>query len=109
MRRRELAGVLLASVVLLTATTRADTEIGEVGFQFLNLGTGARVEALGAGTVLADGADALAWNPALTARISSPVASLSWFNWMTGVEAGHAAGRAAAKDSDPHLGHQVAS
>ena len=24
-------------------------------------------------------------------------------------EAGHAAGRAAAKDSDPHLGHQVAS
>ena len=93
MRREMLPGIVSALAVLLQgAPLRANTDIGETGFSFLNLGTGARLEALAAGTVLAEGADALAWNPAITARATSPSASASWFNWMTGIQAGHVAG-----------------
>ncbi|MBZ0266848.1 hypothetical protein K8I85_01715, partial [bacterium] len=90
--RRGTAGIALACVALAASPVAANTEVGENGFHFLNLGTGARLEALGAGTVLATGADALGWNPALTARLRQPAASVSYFNWMTGVEAGHVAG-----------------
>jgi len=89
--RRGTAGFALAVAVFATSTAQANTEVGENGFHFLNLGTGARLEALGAGTVLATGADALGWNPALTARLRQPAASVSYFNWMMDVEAGHAA------------------
>lgn len=91
MRDRSVAGLALLAAVIAAPAASANTEVGEQGFHFLNLGTGARLEALAAGTVLAEGADALGWNPAATARLRGPAASVSYFNWMTGVEAGHIA------------------
>ena len=87
------AAIALAWMTLAAAShpARAD-ETGRPGFQSLNLGTSARIDALGeTGTTLADGADALDWNPARLLRTPGVSASVSYFNWLDDIEAGHAA------------------
>jgi hypothetical protein len=62
----------LALGILLTApaaSVRAADGAGNAAYQFLRLGSGARIEALGeAGTAMAEGIDALVWNPARLGR-----------------------------------------
>ncbi len=84
------AGKALLLAGLVPALALADT--GRPGFQFLNLGTSARLEALGGtGGVLADGADALDWNPARVLEAPGRSATASGFNWMEDVVGVHAA------------------
>lgn len=87
---------LLASILSLLATPAlllAGEGAGTTGFRFLSLGAGARAEALGtAATAIAEGADALSWNPALLARLRGPTAAASGFNWLEDVTVANAAG-----------------
>lgn len=86
-----LLGVGIAACLLATPAARA-VESGQTSYHFLNLGAGARTEALGeAGTVLAEGADALVWNPALLTGLPGVSASASWFRWLVDTQAGHVA------------------
>lgn len=79
-------------LVAVTATKAVGDETGRPGFHFLNLGTSARLEALGgAGATLAEGADALDWNPARIVRSRGLSATASWFNWLDDTQGGHAA------------------
>lgn len=92
---RALVPVTVALTLLAPGPGYAVSEVGQAAFHFLNLGAGARTEALGeAGTALSDGPDALAWNPALLASLRAPGFSASWFNWLADVQAGHVAGAA---------------
>ncbi|MFN8176481.1 MAG: PorV/PorQ family protein [bacterium] len=94
MKRFAIGALGLAGIVrlaLVPAAFGAD-ETGRAAYQFLNLGTGARLEALGGvGATLGEGADALDWNPARLSGISAPSASAAWFNWLSDVQGGTAA------------------
>ncbi len=81
--------LVLAGFVPIAA---AADDTGRPGFQFLNLGTSARLEALGGtGGVFAEGADALDWNPARLLEAPGRSATASGFNWMEDVVGVHAA------------------
>jgi hypothetical protein len=89
--RRTLAGILL--LMATPALLLADEGVGTAGYSFLTLGGGARAAALGtAATAIAEGADAMTWNPALLARLRGPTAAASGFNWLEDVSVGEAAG-----------------
>lgn len=84
----------LRSALLLALATpaMAPADVGRPGFQFLNLGTSARLEALGGtGGALAEGADALDWNPARLLDAPDRSATASGFQWMEDVVGAHAA------------------
>ncbi|MEZ5065503.1 MAG: PorV/PorQ family protein [bacterium] len=80
-----------AGLVLLgLSSAAAADDPSTVGFSFLTLGTGPRLEALGrAGTAIADGTDALIWNPALLARNPHGEVAASGFNWLADVQSGN--------------------
>jgi hypothetical protein len=92
MRGKGWGAVGAIAALLAAGPARATSEASETGFQFLGLGVGARSEALAAGTVLAEGSEALAWNPARLARLAGPTFSASWYSWMLDTQAGHVAG-----------------
>ena len=77
---------------LLLCAPGAAAEPNSTGFHFLELGAGARTEALGGtGATLATGADALSWNPALLASETSATVSASLFRWMGAATSGYLA------------------
>lgn len=82
----------LLLVLLGASTAYAADETGKTSFHFLNLGTGARLEALGTvGTTLSEESDAMDWNPARLAHARALSASAAWFSWLEGVQGGHIA------------------
>lgn len=88
MRRWPLVG---AGLVVLSAATAGAGETGTTAYGFLRLGSSPRIEGLGeAGTALAEGVDALVWNPARLGASPRREASVSYFNWLDDVQAGHA-------------------
>jgi hypothetical protein len=77
--------------VLAAAGAAADDGGGTGAFHFLNLGASPRIEALGeAGTAVAEGVDALVWNPARLSSAPRAELAASYFNWLDDVSAGHA-------------------
>jgi hypothetical protein len=84
-------GALAAGLLALDAVTAAADGAGTRAFQFLNLGASPRIEALGeAGTAVAEGVDALVWNPARLSRVPRAEVAATYFNWLEDVGAGHA-------------------
>lgn len=91
MNRRFVLG-LAAGLGLLLLPTAPRAEVGEAAYHFLNLGSSARLEALGeTGATLARGADAVLWNPARLGRLSAPSVSVAAYNWLQDVQGGHLA------------------
>lgn len=89
MRRRGPA--LLALLLGLAAPAARAGEAGTTAYGFLNLGSSPRIEGLGeAGSALAEGVDAVVWNPARLGVSPRREASVSYFNWLDDVQAGHA-------------------
>lgn len=87
------APAAIAVILAWAGTARADGA-GTSAFQFLNLGAGARIEAMGeAGTAVADGVDALTWNPArLRGEGGRGELAVSYFNWLQDVRVGQLGG-----------------
>jgi hypothetical protein len=82
-----LAGWLL----VVSAAPAAADGAGTRAYQFLNLGSSPRIEALGeAGTGVAEGVDALVWNPARLSVVPRAELAASYFDWLEDVQAGHA-------------------
>ena len=95
MSARRLAS--LVAVVLLAGPAGSAAQSADgpetTAFPFLTLGTSPRIEALaGAGTAIAEGADALHWNPALLSRTGRRQVSATYFNWLDGVHSGYLGG-----------------
>lgn len=83
--------VVVTAGVFARAAQGAD-EPGKPAYHFLNLGTSARLEALGTtGTTLGEHCDAMDWNPARLAHVGRPSASAAWFSWLEGVQGTHLA------------------
>jgi hypothetical protein len=77
----------MALGLAVAGTARAEGGAGTAAFHFLNLGAGARIEAMGeAGTAWADGVDALTWNPARLGADGSREVAVSYFNWLQDVQ-----------------------
>jgi hypothetical protein len=91
-RRRGFVGAALA--VAWPAVLAAQGDGPETtAYHFLNLGSGPRIEALaGAGTAVAEGVDALNWNPALLSRLGAGQVSGTYFRWLDGVHSGYVGG-----------------
>lgn len=78
--------LLVALVVLLLASQAAGTEIfekvGTVGFQFLEIGAGARGTAMGEAMVsAAEGVESIFWNPAGLRHMGGPTFYFSYGAW----------------------------
>ncbi len=83
---------LSLALALVAPSARATDDPGRVGYGFLRMGTGARVDALGSvGSTLARGSEAWAWNPALLAHATPLHVSASAMTWLDETTAGHVA------------------
>jgi hypothetical protein len=81
------AGTVCALAALAAAGAARAEGAGTAAFQFLTLGSGARIEAMGeAGTAVADGVDALTWNPARLGTGVGRDVAVSHFNWLQDVQ-----------------------
>jgi hypothetical protein len=82
------AGAAAGLLAALAAASPAWADgAGTTAFQFLNLGSGARIESLGgAGTAVADGVDAITWNPARLGTGVGRDVTVSYFNWLQDVQ-----------------------
>ncbi len=92
--RNTLANVLaLAALVLLPLGHAYAAGAGEAGFDFLNMGTDARAEALGGAHVaLSDGVSGLYYNPAGMAWAPPKQVMATYHNWVTDIQSGFIAG-----------------
>jgi hypothetical protein len=91
--RRDATAILaLVGLFGIAPVVRASDGPGASSYHFLNLGTSARVEAVGRlSTTFSAGADALEGNPARIGRAPRQL-SATGFTWLDGVTAGYFAG-----------------
>jgi hypothetical protein len=88
-------GVVILSIVLsllAAGGASAGDQTGTRAFPFLRIGTGARATALGdAFTAVAEGPEAIEWNPAGTALMNHPALFTSYLKYLTDMNAGSVA------------------
>ena len=86
MTRKLLLALLVVGVLAVPASaTEMFEKVGTVGFQFLEIGAGARGTAMGEAMVgAAEGIESLYWNPAGLRFVTKPTALFTYAAWPAG-------------------------